>query len=116
MSRSSGHWCILCPLVRMVPRGRVDNIGGGSHRGSTPFRRLLALAPLASGFHQCSFWRKRMPKRKPKKVRVTSSLPTIHLNAAAVDIGSEEHWVAVPGDRDSKPVRRFTAFTDDLYA
>jgi transposase len=57
-----------------------------------------------------------MPKRKPKKVRVTSSLPTIHLNAAAVDIGSEEHWVAVPADRDSKPVRRFTAFTDDLYA
>lgn len=57
-----------------------------------------------------------MPKRKPKKVRLTSSLPTIHLNAAAVDIGSQEHWVAVPADRDAKSVRRFTAFTDDLYA
>lgn len=57
-----------------------------------------------------------MSKRKPKKVRLTNSLPTIHLNAAAVDIGSTEHWVAVPADRDAQPVRRFTAFTDDLYA
>lgn len=57
-----------------------------------------------------------MPKRKPKKIRLTNSLPTIHLNAAAVDIGSTEHWVAVPADRDRQPVRRFTAFTDDLYA
>src|ERR1044071_2483364 len=57
-----------------------------------------------------------MPKQKPKKIRLTNSLPTIHLNAAAVDIGSEEHWVAVPADRDPRPVRRLTAFTDDLYA
>lgn len=57
-----------------------------------------------------------MPKRKPKKVRITSSLPTIHLNAAGIDIGSNEHWVAIPADRDERPVRRFTAFTDDLYA
>lgn len=57
-----------------------------------------------------------MPKGKPKKTRLTNSLPTIHLNAAAVDIGSNEHWVAVPADRDPRPVRRFTAFTDDLYA
>ena len=57
-----------------------------------------------------------MPKRKPKKIRLTNSLPTIHLNAAAVDIGATEHWVAVPADRDPEPVRRFTAFTDDLYA
>jgi transposase len=57
-----------------------------------------------------------MTKPKPKKIRITNSLPTIHLNAAAVDIGSNEHWVAVPADRDEQPVRRFTAFTDDLYA
>ena len=57
-----------------------------------------------------------MPKGKPKKIRLTNSLPTIHLNAAAIDIGSNEHWVAVPADRDAQPVRRFTAFTDDLYA
>ena len=57
-----------------------------------------------------------MSKRTPKKIRITNSLPTIHLNAAAVDIGSNEHWVAVPADRDAQPVRRFTAFTDDLHA
>jgi hypothetical protein len=41
-----------------------------------------------------------MSKRTPKKIRITNSLPTIHLNAAAVDIGSNEHWVAVPADRE----------------
>ena len=27
-----------------------------------------------------------------------------------------QHWVAVPEDRDEEPVRRFGAFTADLYA
>jgi DNA-binding protein YbaB len=37
-------------------------------------------------------------------------------NAAAVDIGDTEHWVAVPPDRDSEPVRKFGTFTTDLVA
>ncbi len=37
------------------------------------------------------------------------------LNAAGIDVGAEEHYVAVPEDRDSQPVRRFDAFTADLY-
>lgn len=37
-------------------------------------------------------------------------------NAAGIDIGSAEHWVAVPVDRDPEPVRRFEAFTGDLVA
>lgn len=40
----------------------------------------------------------------------------MHLNAAGIDIGSESHWVAVPEDRDEKPVREFRSFTQDLYA
>ena len=36
-------------------------------------------------------------------------------NAAGIDIGSTEHWVAVPKDRDAERVRRFTAFTCDLH-
>jgi len=43
-------------------------------------------------------------------------LEKIHLNAAGIDIGSESHWVAVPEDRDSEPVRKFQSFTQDLHA
>jgi len=38
------------------------------------------------------------------------------LDAAGVDVGAESHWVAVPPDRDERPVREFKAFTADLQA
>src|SRR4029434_6037710 len=40
----------------------------------------------------------------------------MNLNAAGIDVGATEHWVAVPEDRDEEPVRRLGAFTADLYA
>lgn len=43
-------------------------------------------------------------------------LSIVNPNAAGIDVGSAEHWVAVPPDRDPKPVRRFGAFTEDLEA
>ncbi|MGA8744618.1 MAG: transposase, partial [Solirubrobacterales bacterium] len=57
-----------------------------------------------------------MPKRKhvPKASHIS---PTTHLlepNAAGVDIGATEIYVAVPSDRDIQPVRCFSTFTDDL--
>jgi transposase len=39
----------------------------------------------------------------------------MHLNAAGIAVGATEHWVAVPEDRAEEPVRRFGAFTADLY-
>lgn len=42
---------------------------------------------------------------------------TVHVlqpNAAGIDIGATEHFVAVPVDRDQQPVRSFPAFTADL--
>jgi len=41
-------------------------------------------------------------------------LEKVHLNAAGIDIGSTAHWVAVPEDRDERPVRSFTSLTHDL--
>lgn len=38
----------------------------------------------------------------------------VHANAAGVDIGSREVWVAVPPDRDAKPVQKFGTFTANL--
>src|SRR5215831_3612178 len=50
-------------------------------------------------------------KRASKK-----SLPILNLNAAGIDIGATEIYVAVPLDRDPDPVRKFGSFTADLNA
>jgi transposase len=42
-------------------------------------------------------------------------LEVAHPNAAGIDVGNEAHYVAVPPDRDSEPVKRFECFTADLY-
>jgi transposase len=42
------------------------------------------------------------------------NLDIVHPNAAGIDIGNESHYVAVPPDRDAKPVRQFACFTEDL--
>jgi len=36
------------------------------------------------------------------------------LNAAGIDVGSGNHWVSVPDDRDPQPVREFKSFTHQL--
>jgi transposase len=43
-------------------------------------------------------------------------LSYLNLNAAGVDIGATEIYIAVPGDRDPQPVRCFSSFTEDLHA
>ena len=41
-------------------------------------------------------------------------LEVVHRDAAGIDIGSREHYVAVGPDRDSEPVQVFGCFTSDL--
>lgn len=45
----------------------------------------------------------------------SSSLPVLFPDTAGIDIGSKSHFVAVPAERDSNPVREFLTFTGDLY-
>ena len=52
---------------------------------------------------------------KKNQKRRGEILPVLHPDAAGIDIGAEELFVAVPGDRDSQPVRRFSTFTRDLH-
>ena len=51
-------------------------------------------------------------------VPLPPQLQRVNLNAAGIDIGSEEHWAAVPPGRDcdGQDVRRFEAFSGDLCA
>lgn len=54
--------------------------------------------------------------RRPSPTPRTSpaALERLHPDAAGIDCGSAEHFVAVPPDRDPMPVRSFATFTGDL--
>jgi len=42
------------------------------------------------------------------------ALDVVHADAAGIDIGGSEHWVAISPERDDQPVRCFECFTSDL--
>ncbi|MCL5999718.1 MAG: IS110 family transposase [Chloroflexi bacterium] len=57
-------------------------------------------------------------RRKGKAEQAPSSaeLPKINPNAAGLDIGASDIWVAIPPGRDGETVRVFGTFTPDLCA
>ena len=61
---------------------------------------------------------KNRQQRKELSRKLTSANPgldVVHRDAAGIDIGSREHYVAVGPDRDPQPVRSFSCFTADLH-
>ena len=60
--------------------------------------------------------RKRKSNQKSNPKTGASLLSCLNLNAAGIDIGATEIYIAVPGDRDPQPVRCFPTFTEDLHA
>jgi hypothetical protein len=88
----------------------------GDQGGSTPLERLVnqsAPGPSLPHFHQEQAMRRK--KKNANKSINLQVLPLVHPNAAGIDVGAKEHVVAVPCDRDPKPVRTFQAFTPDLH-
>ena len=53
-------------------------------------------------------------RKRIKQRRISSHLEQVNLFAAGIDIGSQSHYVAVPIELDSKPVREYACFTGDL--
>jgi len=53
--------------------------------------------------------------KRQKKAKNLDALEQINLNAAGMDIGAEEVYVAVPKGRDDESVRSFPTFTADLH-
>jgi hypothetical protein len=49
-----------------------------------------------------------------KGKRRCDQLPVLHPNAAGIDVGADELFVAVPEGRDPEPIRSFPTFTRDL--
>lgn len=56
-----------------------------------------------------------MPSKRSQRKKKSAALERINVDAAGIDIGATSHFVAVPEDRDEKPVREFAAYTPDLY-
>lgn len=52
---------------------------------------------------------------RPKRRSSRNALDQINPNAAGIDCGSGEHFVAVPPDRDATSVRSFATFTSELH-
>ena len=58
--------------------------------------------------------RKSRRAKKEKTSLLSEELELMEPDAAAIDIGSRSHWVAVNPQRVSEPVREFKTFTPDL--
>jgi hypothetical protein len=53
-------------------------------------------------------------QRRRNKGMCLQDLPVLEPNAAGIDVGAREMFVAVPPGRDEKPVQVFATFTEDL--
>jgi transposase len=53
-------------------------------------------------------------KKSARKQVDWKALEIVHPDAAGIDVGGHEHWVAISPERDPEPVRRFGCFTADL--
>lgn len=60
--------------------------------------------------------KRRKKEAKLDKVKELEALEQVNLNAAGLDIGDKEIYVAVPKGRDKASVRVFKTYTADLYA
>src|ERR1700758_1799968 len=68
--------------------------------------------PTPSSWHNMNRKQRREVTRKIQSEDL--SLEVVHPDAAAIDIGNESHYVAVPPTRNSQPVRRFGCTTSEL--
>jgi transposase len=80
------------------------------------FRLGRTLPSIETGKSYMSKPRGKGKRSQKKAVQELESLPVLNLDAAAIDIGSKQHWVAVPPGRESESVRSFGTFTADLHA
>jgi transposase len=56
-----------------------------------------------------------MAKARDRR-RTLDGFAEINHDAAGIDVGNAQHWVAVPAGRDAESVRMFGCFTADLHA
>ena len=95
---------VLCkPVVKRGSEAADSSVMTPAEVAAISMRRLEGNAPQAafSGYKEAT-----MGKRGEKRERRTAILEP---DAAGIDIGAEEIYVAVPPDRDEQATRRFAA-------
>jgi hypothetical protein len=75
-------------------------------------QQKASVCRLPGGWQQMNQKQRRELTRKMQTEDI--NLQVIHPDAAGIDIGNETHYVAVPANRDSQPVRRFGCTTAEL--
>jgi hypothetical protein len=108
------------PVASLIPSlvlKAVVTFGSRQRFAAIPFRRV----PVLRGSGRPIVARESAMSAKDRKRRQTSKsnkavLPVMRPDAAGIDIGATEIFVAVPADRAEENVRSFPTFTQDLYA
>jgi len=120
----------LCPNRSMV--SGVGDTHIGEMLSIIPFRRMSFLrTPVARHVKLLTHQKMEVnmnddkinsahkSSNKENKVLKTKQgnkgLKLLNLNAAGIDIGSQQHYVAIPEGMDEVTVRSFASFTPDLY-
>jgi hypothetical protein len=81
------------------------------------FQKSLQQVPKSNKSSKSRMTKSERTRRRILKVLrgQTESFDLINPNAAGVDIGFEQMFVAVPADRNPEPVRVFRSYTEDLH-
>ena len=107
---------LLSPLYSLAPGPVIKAVvtfGGSSiESAAIPFRRVPVFRDPGLRLRQKEKTMAKKITKKKKSGKPTSALPVMRSNAAGIDIGATEIYVAVPADRDAEPVRSFPT----LYA
>jgi transposase len=123
-------WCETNPTTSMAPMSSGRVIGGSGlwrhfgeleetrpRLGECQFNPHIGPShPLALLTSKWTMKRKNSGAKKQNHPVFDESLRLIEPEAAAIDIGSRSHWVAVNPQREAEPVREFGSFTTDLNA
>src|SRR5258708_7802899 len=103
------YWCPSNPSQSMVPGWAfriVMTLTSSQRSRLGDCKVLTSLAVVSCSEEQTMSSKRRGSKNAPKRGCVPVELPKMHANAAGIDIGAEEIWVAVPADRSATPIRR----------
>src|SRR4030095_5966722 len=109
----------LCPFASMVTGDATTAVVTHAWRVGSRLEECLEFFPRARYLRACALREyiamagaarrpgaRQHPKRRSSRRR-SAPFEQMNLNAAGIDVGATEHWVAVPEDRDEEPVRRF---------
>jgi hypothetical protein len=89
-------------------RGCVQMCDDDRLRAAISIGSLLCIRALGTPPAWRSPWLSRV-------IKGCDQLPILPPDAAGIDVGASELFVAVGADRDPQPVRRFPTFTRDLH-